>query len=247
MKLTVRTLAFASALGVGLIAANSANAQSIAFSIRQGGTALPGGVLEMLAPGPATVEVWLTNTGQVDLTIAVVDVMFGFSKTSGTGTSATRLDSVISPSLTGGTMPGSFIQDGGSGMNITGGNGALRAASATTGNNPVGPQRPWGGYTSWTILGGRALGVGESMRMAIYNIDVTGSYGELAGETGLVVYHSGTLTGLGNSKALATSGFPAITSVTGDRVVISVVPEPATMLVLGAGIAALAARRRRKS
>ncbi len=222
------------AILVAAFGAVAANAQS--FELR--GANLVGNTFVVNPGQNFDVEVWL-NPGSAALNLNGAYVALGIGSGSAqNGTARTAGEPLNLVSFAGNAGPAGWAQ-----------NGALRGFrnTAAGSNNPfAGSARPWGAYfTSQDPTAQFAV----AAPVKLLTVTLSHTLAQGSSWNGLLVYRSaadsatipGSLTsgvakvgGTGNSFGSAVYRVEAV-------------PEPATMTAIAAGLAALAARRRRKS
>lgn len=259
MKLNVRNYALMASMATVIALAGSASAQRFYLSLPGTSGADAPSVITAAGDGRFEVEVWFENNSGADLAGRTsAGIQLGYDKSTSSGTSAARMQNILNPDGATNAGASSGAMTGGSANftnwlapSIRGG-----ANSAAGHNIPAGyaaGERPWGLNTSQGNLdaGGFTIAAGAKIKMFGIKMIMTGGdgwYGNDAGEAGIVIYkHKDRTTE--NSVSFGQSGFgpgPAVFAGSG-KYSVRIVPEPMTMIALGAGVAALISRRRKNS
>lgn len=246
MKQQVNTIRFyalvasASLFGIGF---------SQGFELRAGAGATQVGNEFRVAQGASfEVEIWMTgNAGAV---INAYSVALAMDRTNGAGTTASCLDNKLN------TV--SYVNHiAGFGELLS--SNELRSAAVTmgTGNNygyAGGALRPFVSYSVFGNLGGSITLGADALHIGTATISTVGLgagiYGDGANEAGLFLADQGDIGGTNKSPQNGSSGYVGVSGSDSRRLgsgkyIVTTVPEPATMMAIAAGLAALAARRRR--
>lgn len=257
MKLNVRNYALMASMATVIALAGSASAQRFYLSLPGSGGADAPSVITAAADGRFEVEVWFDNNSGADIAGRTsAGIQLGYDKSTTSGTSAVRMQNILNPDGATNAGASSGAMTGGS-ANFTNWlapsiRGGANTAAGT--NNPnAGAERPWGLNTSQGNLdaGGFTIAAGAKIKMFGIKMIMTGGdgwYGNDNSEAGLIVYkHKDRTTE--NSVSFGQSGFgpgPALFAGS-QKYSVRIVPEPMTMIALGAGVAALISRRRKNS
>lgn len=222
---------------------------SQSFGLRAGAGATMNGNVIFVNPGASfQLEVWADMPSSHNT--AVLNLALAFDRTNGVRHSATPLDgklgvSAVTPGM-GTGFPSILANNNkrGAADNVHSGNnfgfagGAARpfVSFSSFGINPASPDVP---------LVGQFLVATITLTNTLIGNEI---YGDQSNEAGLFIAHQGGT----NIPDNGASGVGSSTPVSGMRFGsakyhVQAVPEPGTMLALGAGIAAFVARRRKKA
>lgn len=202
--------------------------------------------------GSFEVEIWYNRDGYNQLTVGT-NFAIGYDRTDGAGSSATTLDNILDVTA----VNASFTIDGHEASGI--GDLHKRAAAATTGSGNnydfvTGAARPYVWNQGAFFLPGVMVDMSHAdMDFRIgtatvsYNLAYGIPYGDTTDEAGLFVVNQG---GDDLAPNLGATGWTApVGSVSrrcgSGKYMVTAVPEPATMVAMLAGVAALARRRKK--
>lgn len=244
------------AIVVAAFGAVAANAQS--FELRAGTGATLQGNTFVVNPGTGSFEVQVWANFQSQRIIDGWSVALAFDTTTGSGTSAVRSGGPLD--VTGVTRAAQFASWNGGVPTINQKRGAANS-SAGSNSNLVSP-RAYVSFNTLQIPAGvpaddRAVVLNGSVHVLTatisYNLANGNTFGDALSEAGLFVFNQGGTgaPGGGASGNFGSATIPAGPAVAGrygsGKYQVQAVPEPATMAALAAGVAALAARRRKKA
>jgi len=222
----------------GVLVAGIASAQSIDVWYNVTGNTAHSSTINATAGGTLNLTVYFQTTG-----FAAVGGMsqlgallgIGSSTTSGIGAVNTDGRLTVATGPTYSASPVNFnsfdLQHG-----VAGGSGP---ASGTT--------RPWGPFADTFALSGN-MGTADGVIYSYYNVTLNVSAGAVGQTIAVPIWVDNVSTNPGPYSTYASTGTNQLVRAQGftANIVVSGVPEPATMAALGLGAVALIRRRRRK-